>query len=91
MARILTPHEDNPNDSPNDSPDPVVPIRITVPVEYTGFALGQINRHNGIIKFMDAQHGCQVVQATLPASQFDSLSHAIQSFTEKGKVEYTAE
>lgn len=88
MARILTPHANDPNDNPPDSPDPDIPIRITVPEEYTRFALGQINRHNGIIKFMDAQHGYQVIQATLPASQFDSLSYAIQSFTEKGKVEY---
>jgi len=84
MARILSPEADNPN---GDS-KPDLGIRITIPEEFVGFAIGQVNQHDGVVTGMEiAQEGWQVIQASLPRSQFDSLSHEIVSSTIKGKVE----
>jgi len=45
MARILSPEAD----SPNGDSKPDVRIRITIPEEFVGFAIGQVNQHEGLL------------------------------------------
>ena len=84
MARIVTPDADVPNGGSNSD----LRVLVTVPEEYMGFAIGQINQHDGVVKSMNWQNGFQAIQAALPAAAFDSLSNAILSFVSRGKVEY---
>ena len=84
MARTLS----TAPEGANGGSDPELRIRVTVPEEFAGFALGQINRHLGLITYVDFQHGCAMIQASLATSKFKSLSHEIVSFTIKGQVEH---
>lgn len=62
-------------------------IRVTVPEVYLGVAVGEIQRH-GLITGMNFEHGMMLIQASLPAEEFASLSHYIALATqERGKVE----
>ena len=68
-------------------PAPKIPIRVTVPEEFMGMALGEINACGGYIIGTELTRGRHVIDATLPENQLEGLSSALLSATPAAKVE----
>jgi elongation factor G len=75
---------------PDDSKRPVgeVKIQITVPEEFAGASLGELIARQGLITGMEAKEQNVVLQASLPAGEYDGLVEAIVADTQgRGRVE----
>jgi elongation factor G len=74
-----------------EAPSPEVGISITVPEEFAGFAMGELNARKGRVTGMDVRGGIVTIGASLPASECDGLSEEVASATlGRGKVERDA-
>ena len=84
MSRVENPEPDN----PDDVAMPEVFIRITVPEEFMGSSMGELNGRGGLVMTIDCESSSVVIRASLPASEYEALSIAISSATlRRGKVE----
>jgi translation elongation factor EF-G len=74
----------------NDNPeDPIRPaeewhVRITVPEEYSGYMIGEVNSRDGYLKELQAEGGEFTIQAALPASEYQAMAVLIAGL--KGKT-----
>jgi elongation factor G len=65
----------------DEAPSPEVTVRITVPEEFAGFAMGEVNSRGGRISGIDVREGTVIVQAVLPSSEYDRLNENLASAT----------
>jgi elongation factor G len=62
--------------------EPVMKVEITVPEEYMGDVIGDINARRGRIEGMDAQAGAQVIRAFVPLAEMFGYATDLRSRTQ---------
>ena len=77
----------------SDEPEGAVPsrevaVRITVPEEFIGSAIRELEARQGYVTEMNALVGAMTIKAFVPGSEYDRLSQEIVSATlKRGTVE----
>ena len=62
--------------------EPIMKIEVTVPEDYMGDVLGDINSRRGRIEGMDARSGAQVIRAFVPLSEMFGYATDLRSRTQ---------
>ncbi|MDH6367169.1 MULTISPECIES: elongation factor G [unclassified Breznakia] len=70
--------------------EPIMSLRISVPDEYTGNVIGEINKRRGMIISMDLEGGKQVITATAPLAEILDFPTILRACTQ-GRGHYTQE
>lgn len=84
MAEILSglAEPDEPNPVPGD-----ITVLVTVPEEFAGVSLGELNAREARINGMEVEGICVTISATLPASHYKTLVEVIKADTQdRGRV-----
>ncbi len=68
--------------------EPVMKVQITVPIEYTGEVIGDLNARKGKIRGMEEQYGTQFLTAEVPLAAMFGYSTDLRSATQ-GRAVYT--
>jgi elongation factor G len=68
--------------------EPICEVTVTVPEEYMGDVLSDMNTRRGRVLGMDQQHGRSVVTAQVPLSEMQRYSTSLRAFTQ-GRGFYT--
>ena len=64
-------------------------ILITVPEDFLSFAIGELTSRHGYVRGIEKRGELGIIDAFLPASQFNALSEVIMSATlKRGWVEH---
>jgi translation elongation factor EF-G len=50
---------------------------MTVPEEFAGWSMGELNSRRGCIIGMDVQHGNVVIRGSVPTTEYEALADAI--------------
>lgn len=70
--------------------EPVMKVEITVPEEYMGDVIGDVNSRRGRIEGMDSRAGAQVIRAFVPLAEMFGYATALRSRTQ-GRGVYSME
>ncbi len=70
--------------------EPYMKVEVTVPEEYTGDVIGDLNSRRGRIEGMEARNGAQVVNAFVPLSEMFGYATDLRSKTQ-GRGNYSME
>ena len=70
--------------------EPIMKVEVTVPEEYMGDVMGDINSRRGRIEGMEAQSGAQIIRAMVPLSEMFGYSTTLRSRTQ-GRGVYSME
>ena len=70
--------------------EPIMKLEVSVPEEFQGNVIGQINQRRGIIKNTTAQNKFVTIEAEVPLSEMFNYSTDLRSATQ-GKGEFTME
>jgi elongation factor G len=70
--------------------EPVMKVEVTVPEDYMGDVIGDLNSRRGRIEGMEAQAGAQVIRAMVPLSEMFGYSTTLRSRTQ-GRGVYSME
>jgi elongation factor G len=70
--------------------EPIFKVEVTVPEEYMGDILGDINSRRGRVEGMDTRSGAQVIRAYVPLSEMFGYSTTLRSRTQ-GRGTYSME
>ncbi|WP_010498882.1 elongation factor G [Paenibacillus elgii] len=70
--------------------EPIMKVEVTVPEEYMGDVMGDLNSRRGRIEGMDTRHGAQVIRAKVPLSEMFGYSTTLRSRTQ-GRGVYSME
>ncbi|MBU3178263.1 elongation factor G [Clostridium estertheticum] len=70
--------------------EPIMRVEVTVPEEYMGDVMGDINSRRGRIEGMEAESGAQVIRAMVPLSEMFGYSTTLRSRTQ-GRGVYSME
>ena len=70
--------------------EPVMKVEVTVPEDYMGDVMGDLNSRRGRIEGMEAQAGAQVIRAMVPLSEMFGYSTTLRSRTQ-GRGVYSME
>lgn len=70
--------------------EPTMNVTVTVPDEYMGDIIGDLNKKRGRILGMEPQNGYQVIKAQAPLSEMSKYSIDLRSITQ-GRGEFTME
>jgi elongation factor G len=70
--------------------EPVMKVEVTVPEDYMGDVMGDLNSRRGRIEGMEAQSGAQVIRAMVPLSEMFGYSTTLRSRTQ-GRGVYSME
>lgn len=70
--------------------EPVFKVEVTVPEEYMGDVMGDINSRRGRVEGMDARGGAQVIRAKVPLAEMFGYSTILRSKTQ-GRGVYSME
>ncbi|HOE57816.1 MAG TPA: elongation factor G [Bacillota bacterium] len=70
--------------------EPIMKVEVTVPEEYMGDVLGDINSRRGKIEGMEARSGAQVIRAFVPLSEMFGYATDLRSKTQ-GRAVYSME
>mgnify|MGYP002678963239 FL=1 len=62
--------------------EPMMKVEVTVPEEYMGDVIGDVNSRRGRIEGMDAVNGAQVIRAFVPLSEMFGYATALRSRTQ---------
>ena len=62
--------------------EPIVNVEITVPDNYTGDVMGDLNSRRGRIMGMEAQGNLQVIKAQAPQAELYKYSNSLRSMTQ---------
>ena len=62
--------------------EPTMKVEVTVPEEYMGDVMGDVNSRRGRIEGMEARAGAQVVRAFVPLSEMFGYATALRSRTQ---------
>jgi elongation factor G len=68
--------------------EPICEVTVTVPDEYMGDVLSDMNTRRGRVQGMDQQHGRSVVTAQVPLAEMQRYSTSLRAFTQ-GRGFYT--
>ncbi|WP_139905875.1 elongation factor G [Clostridium thermarum] len=68
--------------------EPVMKVEVTVPEEYMGDVMGDLNSRRGRIEGMEARAGAQVIRAMVPLAEMFGYATALRSRTQ-GRGVYT--
>ncbi len=70
--------------------EPIMKVVVTVPEEYMGDVMGDLNSRRGMIEGMDAIPGAQQIRAHVPLSEMFGYSTDLRSKTQ-GRGQYVME
>ena len=70
--------------------EPIMKVEITVPEEYMGDVIGDVNSRRGRLEGMDAESGNQVIRAFIPLSEMFGYATDLRSKTQ-GRGTYSME
>lgn len=70
--------------------EPLMRVEVTVPEEYMGDVIGDINSRRGKMEGMDAQNGTQIIRAFIPLSEMFGYATDLRSKTQ-GRGTYSME
>ncbi|MCS6966835.1 MAG: elongation factor G [Candidatus Kapabacteria bacterium] len=70
--------------------EPIMKLEVSVPEEFQGTVIGQINQRRGIIMNTSMEHGYAVIEAEVPLAEMFGYSTDLRSATQ-GKGEFTLE
>jgi elongation factor G len=70
--------------------EPIMKVEVTVPEEYMGDVLGDINSRRGRVEGMEARNGAQVIRAFVPLSEMFGYATDLRSTTQ-GRAVYSME
>ncbi len=70
--------------------EPVMSVEITVPEEYMGDVMGDVNSRRGRIEGMEPRSGVQVIRAKIPLSEMFGYATDLRSRTQ-GRGTYSME
>ncbi len=70
--------------------DPYMKVEVTVPEEYMGDVIGDINSRRGRIEGMEARNGAQVIRAFVPLAEMFGYATDLRSKTQ-GRGNYSME
>jgi elongation factor G len=70
--------------------EPIMKVEVTVPEEYMGDVMGDLNSRRGRIEGMDARAGAQIIRAKVPLSEMFGYSTTLRSRTQ-GRGVYSME
>jgi elongation factor G len=70
--------------------EPIMKVEVTVPEEYMGDVMGDLNSRRGRIEGMEARAGAQVIRAKVPLSEMFGYSTTLRSKTQ-GRGVYSME
>ncbi|TMV44096.1 elongation factor G [Paenibacillus mesophilus] len=70
--------------------EPIMKVEVTVPDEYMGDVMGDLNSRRGRIEGMDARAGAQVIRSKVPLSEMFGYSTTLRSRTQ-GRGVYSME
>jgi elongation factor G len=68
--------------------EPMMKVEVTVPEEYMGDVMGDINSRRGRIEGMEARHGAQIIRSFVPLSEMFGYATTLRSRTQ-GRGVYT--
>jgi elongation factor G len=70
--------------------EPVMHVEVTVPAEFQGTVIGDVNRRKGVVMASEAEADDVVVEARVPLNEMFGYSTVLRSMTQ-GKGEFTME
>lgn len=70
--------------------EPIVKVEVTVPEEYMGDVIGDLNARRGRIEGMEARAGAQIIRAQVPMSEMFGYATVLRSRTQ-GRGTYSME
>jgi len=70
--------------------EPIMLVNVTVPEEYMGDVMGDLNSRRGLIQGMEARTGAQLITAMVPLSEMFGYATDLRSKTQ-GRGQYTME
>ena len=70
--------------------EPMMKVEVTMPEEYLGDVIGNINSRRGSLKGMELRNGVEVVDADIPLAEMFGYSTVLRSLTQ-GRGNYTME
>jgi len=70
--------------------EPIMNLVVTVPEEYTGTIMGEMNKRRGMIMGMDMHDGKQVITAQVPLAEVQTFPTDLRAMTQ-GRGKYTQE
>lgn len=70
--------------------EPIMNVKVTVPDEYTGTIIGDLNKRRGAILGMTPEEDMQIIEAQVPMSEMSKYSIDLRSMTQ-GLGSYTIE
>lgn len=70
--------------------EPIVKVEVTVPEEYMGDVMGDLNSRRGRIEGMEARFGAQIIKAQVPMSEMFGYATVLRSRTQ-GRGTYSME
>jgi len=70
--------------------EPIMKVEVTVPEEYMGDVMGDLNSRRGRIEGMDARFGAQIIRSKVPLSEMFGYSTTLRSRTQ-GRGVYAME
>ena len=70
--------------------EPIMKVVVTVPEEYMGDIIGDINSRRGQIQGMESRPGAQQINAFVPLSEMFGYSNALRSKSQ-GRGQYSME
>ncbi|MFK7697366.1 elongation factor G [Paenibacillus sp. HJGM_3] len=70
--------------------EPIMKVEVTVPEEYMGDVMGDLNSRRGRIEGMDARAGAQIIRSKVPLSEMFGYSTTLRSRTQ-GRGVYSME
>ena len=70
--------------------EPIVKVEVTVPEEYMGDVMGDLNSRRGRIEGMEARAGAQIIRAQVPMSEMFGYATVLRSRTQ-GRGTYSME
>jgi elongation factor G len=70
--------------------EPIMKVEVTVPEEYMGDVIGDLNSRRGRIEGMDSRYGAQIIRSKVPLSEMFGYSTTLRSRTQ-GRGVYSME
>jgi elongation factor G len=70
--------------------EPIMKVEVTVPEEYMGDVMGDLNSRRGRIEGMETRAGSQVIKAKVPLAEMFGYSTTLRSRTQ-GRGSYSME
>jgi len=62
--------------------EPIMKVEVTVPEEYMGDVMGDLNSRRGRIEGMDSRAGAQIIRAKVPLAEMFGYSTSLRSRTQ---------